>query len=262
MDDDNDTIFEGRFFSCNNTVPIVGDDRDTVMPEYQVSDLVARMLAGAIGWSSNPTISDGTEMYMAYANTSEIRFSSTPSPNDMASQIASFTMGAISYMDDSAGMYRKAVAHGDQPINAQFLHVTWRYAGSILAVIPFIHFWTLMAVIFWANSAIIKDDSHLAIAKVYHTFLERLEDRGCLLRGDEIVTVLDNPMVSYGWTTSREEGYMHVDVFEQGGPIAKSDRPFVEGWYDGSSKKSKTAGLESEMVKRKQYRDIDAAEYF
>jgi len=160
-------------------------------------------------------------------------------------------------------MNRKTIAKGEQPIVAQILQVTWRYAGAILGVIPFIHFLTLMIVIRWANRAIIKDDSHLAIAKLYHTFLRQTGDRGCLLQGDEIVKALNNPEVAYGWRPSGEQdGAMHVDVFERGQEPPRVEKPFVEGWYDGKSRISNTSEVGNGVGQRRRYRDIDAAEYF
>lgn len=263
LDEDDDNVFEGRFFQCNNTVPQVGDDTMLLSSAYLTYDFVGRMLAGAIGWSDNPPISDGKEEYSVYTNSSEIGFFRTPNAADMADQISSFTMGAIAVMDNSAAMYRMIVTGGHQPIAAQQLHVTWRYAGSILSVIPFLHFLALVAVISWANKAIIKDDSHLAIAKVYHTFLNQLGDRGCLLRGDEIVTLLQNPEVAYGWKTSIEhDGAMHVDIFEKGRDVPRVEKPFIEGWYDGGSKTTSTSQPGHGLEKRTRYRDVDAAEYF
>ncbi|KIW31589.1 uncharacterized protein PV07_03219 [Cladophialophora immunda] len=258
-DDDENAV--GTYFICNNTVPQVGDDYSEVTIDYEIYSIVGRMLAGAIGWSDNPPTADGKEEYAVYTNTSQLSFSGTLGPLDMANVISSFTMGAISFMDNSPAMYRKNIAGRDQPFAAQVLKVTWRYAGTILAVIPFIHFCTLVAVILWANKAIIKDDSHLAIAKVYHTLLRELGDRGCLLRGDEIVAVMGNPQVAYGWQASNEyDGAMHVDVFQG---LMRVEKVFAEGMYDGSSKVHRsTANTERTGSARKRYRDVDAADYF
>ncbi|EXJ77642.1 hypothetical protein A1O3_09870 [Capronia epimyces CBS 606.96] len=263
VDDDSDTILEGRFFLCNNTVSQVGEDTGTLPADYSVSDLTARMLAGAIGWSDNPPVLGGIALSNTYTNFSNYGFTTIPSKSDMANAISSFSMGAIAIMDSSNAMTRKNVTDGETPIAAQVLRVHWSYAGAILAVIPFIHFWTLMAVIVWANKAIIKDDTPLAIAKLYFTFLSQLGDRGCLLRGEQIVQTLHNPQVVYGWRTSLEhDGAMHVDIFQKDRDGPRASGPFVEGWYDGKSKTSKPVRSEAGLGQRRRYRDIDAADYF
>ncbi|KIX95359.1 uncharacterized protein Z520_08876 [Fonsecaea multimorphosa CBS 102226] len=265
-DDDDGGVDEvengvANYFVCNNTVPQVGDDYNEITVDYEIYTFIARMLAGAIGWSDNPPSADGKEEYAVYTNSSEFNFLGTLGPSDMANIISSFTMGAISFMDNSPAMYRKTVASKEQPIPAQVLKVTWRYAGTILGVIPFIHFCTLVAVILWANKAIIKDDSHLAIAKVYHTLLNQLGDRGCLLRGGEIISLLGNPQVVYGWQASSEyDRAMHVDVFQS---LMSVEKVFAEGMYDGSSKlDSSTANTARAGSLRARCRDVDAADYF
>ncbi|KAK6383120.1 hypothetical protein LTS17_003790 [Exophiala oligosperma] len=265
------SISEAVYFTCTNTVGRPVDPNVKLSSNYSVSDQVARMLAGAIGWDKTaPTrLPNGTlEQYQLYQNITTVGFNGwvdQPDADTMGDIISSFTTGLIATLDAGQDQtYRKNVDDGRQPIPAQILKVTWRYAGTILAVIPFIHGCTLVTVILWANKAIIKDDSHLAIAKVYHTFLGQLGEQGCLLRGDQIVKVLANPDVAYGWRESTEQdGAMHVDVFEKGRDHPRVEKPFVEGWYDGNSKISIVT--ESEKVvsqRRRRYRDFDAADYF
>jgi hypothetical protein len=266
-DDMGYTIPEGTYFVCNNTVPQVEDDKNPELSsDFLINDLVGRMLAGSLGWSDLPPVFNGTVEYAVYTNSSQISFAGQPIGTDMARLISEFTMGAIAIMDGSNLMYRKNVTSDEQPFVAQVLRVKWKYAGAILGVIPFIHFLTLGAVILWANKAIIKDDSHLAIAKVYHTFLSRLGDRGCLLRGDEIVALLENPHVAYGWRQSVEPdgaSLMHVDVFDRGQDLLREERPFREGWYNGGSERRRAADeSEAQPGLRRRYRDFDAAQYF
>ncbi|KAK5414599.1 hypothetical protein LTR06_004413 [Exophiala xenobiotica] len=264
------SIYQAVYFTCNNTVSQVLDTQNKLTSDYLVSDMVASMLAGGIGWDKAPptTLPDGRqEQYQIYQNITSIGFNGAggaPDAPTMADVISSFTMGTIATLDASEDSdYRKDVANGRQPIAAQILKVKWKYAGSILGVIPFIHFCTLVLVIKWANKAIIKDDSHLAIAKVYHTFISQLGERGCLLRGDQIVEVLANPDVAYGWKQSTDyEGAMHVDVFERGRGAPRVEKPFVEGWYDGNSRTPSSADSHSAISQRRRYRDIDAADYF
>ncbi|KAK4940069.1 hypothetical protein LTR10_019806 [Elasticomyces elasticus] len=264
-------VTAGVYFICNNTVSQVTDYYGAnLTSQYLVSDLVARMLAGAVGWNDiAPTAAPdgGFEEYQLYSNISDYGFEFTPGADDMANAVSTFTMGMISFLDtgsnEGIGGTRLNVTDGADPISAQVLEVTWRFAGAILGLIPFIHFVTLVLVIIWANKAIIKDDSHLAIAKVYHTLLTKMGDRGCLLRGEHIVEALDNPEVIYGWRPSNEvDKARHVDVFERGQGISPIDEPFVEGEYDGESRLSTFSDVQEESRQRRRYRDIDAAEYF
>ncbi len=223
------TIPEGRYFVCNNTIPQVADDTNPDLDAtYMTSDLTARMLAGTLGWSDLPPAFEDTAEFAVYTNSSRISFGGQPIDTDMASLISSFTMGAISFMDSSYAMPRLNVTSNEQPVVAQVLKVKWKFAGTILGIIPFIHLLTLSAVIKWANKAIIKDDSHLAIAKVYHNFMAQMGDRGCLLRGDEIVAALENPAVAYGWRQSVEPDgadLMHVDIFDRARDMPREERP-------------------------------------
>ncbi|KAI1630066.1 hypothetical protein EDD37DRAFT_618520 [Exophiala viscosa] len=261
-------VFAGIYFTCNNTVSQVAlKNGANLTSQYLVSDLVARMLAGAIGWNDIAPVASpdgGLEEYWLYGNNSDFGFQVTPGADDMADTISTFTMGTVSYLDsDESDGKRINVTGGEQPIPAQVLQVTWRFAGSILGVIPFIHFVTLVLVIIWANKAIIKDDSHLAIAKVYHSLLNKMGDRGCLLRGEHIVEALDNPEVIYGWRASNEiDKARHVDIFERGQGVEPADGPFVEGEYDGCSSLSTSSDDHRKQGQRRRYRDIDAAEYF
>lgn len=262
------SVDEALFFVCNNTVGQVADDLATNLSSaYLVSDLTAFMLAGAVGWNDVPPVDGGQDEYELYANNSMFGFGETPTTADMADLLSSFTMGAVAFMDGASTMTRKDVADGREPIVAQVLKVKWKFAGTILAIIPFIHFCTLVMVIMWANKVIIKDDSHLAIAKVYNRLLAPMGDRGCLLRGEEIVDALHNPHVAYGWRkSSGDEGILHVDVFEQYPDMPRGDGPFVEGLYngegDGDGRETRSAPFETGLGQRRRYRDIDAAEYF
>jgi hypothetical protein len=96
---------------------------------------------------------------------------------------------------------------------------------------------------------------------VYHSLLRQLGDRGCLLRGNEIVEALNNPMLKYGFSSSHEQdGYMHVDIFEAVGERQCLKGPFREGWYDGTGRVTVNSVVESDL--RRRYRDVDAADYF
>jgi hypothetical protein len=223
---------DARFFVCTNTISKVYDGDSFADQAYQFPDLQARMIAGAIGWSGNPA--QGTHQQVAYLNTSDLSFNSTPTSVDMADLVSRYSIAVVAAGDNSfGGIGRKDVASSSVPIDAQTLNVQWKYAGALLAGIPFLQFLTLMAVIIWANKAIIKDDSPLAIAKVYQSVLEGLGKYGCMLRGEEIARELGHPMVVYGFVPPDETVKVgHIDVFRQDSGV-RVKRAFEEGEYDG-----------------------------
>ncbi len=244
-------------YECNNTVSNVQSIYGPVDPIYQIPPLLSRMLAGMLGWSSTPP--NGTIEYELYQEAGQIGWSSAPTLQDVLIYVSSFTAGGIATMDGktgssaSAGLSRMYVDNGRQPIQAQIMVVKWWAAGTILALVPFVHFWTLILVIFFANKVIIKDDSPLAVAKIYHSLLNKVGDQhGCMLTGDQLIEVLEQdhevPKVIYG-TMDRGNGIRHVDVFEEGSGV-KSERIFPEGNYDGSG------------TRRRLHRTFNAHDYF
>ena len=224
---------DSLYFRCSNTVSNVTDWWTDLSTVFQFPDHQARILAGAIGWTGVP-VPDTTLQFHTYPASSEIHFSDTPNSTEVASMISAFTTKSVAAMDTIyPGIARKTVA-GKEPIDAQVLIVSWRWCGAILALLPFLHFWTMMAMIIWANKAVIKDDSHLAVSQAYWELLAGLKGTGCMLRGDEIVAMLGSPDVVYGFTEpGRAEGDAgHVGVFVEGSGV-REERSFREGTFDG-----------------------------
>ncbi|ETN38124.1 uncharacterized protein HMPREF1541_07748 [Cyphellophora europaea CBS 101466] len=230
---DSPDAIEARFFVCNNTISTIHDLELSPGPEYQFPDLQARMLAGAIGWSGD--LAQGTHQQLSYLNSSPVAFASTPTAINMSDLISRFAIGAIAAGDGTApGIGRKLVSHGQAPVDAQILQVKWAYCLPILVGLPVLQFLTLMAVIIWANKAAVRDDSHLAISKVYYSLLSRLAGHGCMLRGEEIAKELQEPEVAYGFVPPDTVGGVgHTDVFVAGSGVLVR-RAFEEGMYDGT----------------------------
>ena len=225
-------------FECNCSVTNVKDtysidNDDLAGSEYQISPLIRRMLAGAYGWSDNP-LKEDRYLYGTYTASNELSFTTIPTALEFSNTISTFTMQGIVAMDSQAGLPRQYIADGSQPIPAQILHVKWWAAGTLLAIIPFIQFWTMLVVIALANKTIIKDDANISVARVYHSLLGRLEGRGCILDGDQLIEALGNPRVAYAYSEG-SSSMKHVDVYEENSQI-RLDRCFPEGNYDGASK--------------------------
>ena len=229
-DDSLDYVDTSQFFLCNNTVGLVQNVPDTDSSSYEIPDLQAKILAGAIGWTGNP-IENDTQEYQLYPRGSPQSPDSSAVVEGIEDIIAAFSMQAVADMDSEGP--RQDVT-GDEPIYADYLHILhdWKEAGPLLAVIPALHFLTMMAVIIWANKAIIKDDSCLATAKLLRPIVGQLGEHGCMLRGEHIIQELGDPMVLYGFQEMPSR-LKHVDVFELGSGT-KLERSFAEGDYDGA----------------------------
>lgn len=276
----------GRFFQCNNTVlPVMQWKKGVLMQapvEFQVSDQVAQMLAGAIAWSGNPissslqsnksvlkstTYMNSTaitwQIYKSYGNYSLTEL-------DMADFLSSFTMKAITAMDDfKTGMDNFKTAYGRTPIASQQLVVDWLSAISLFVGIPLVQLVALVVVFCVANKAIIKDESPLSIAKLYFTLLQNhgFGTKGCMLKGVDIVQEMGDPSVTYGWVNG-VPGVGHLDVFEkeqalqtEDGRAALVSNVFRRGiMYDGTGPgilNRQHGGSASNK-----YRDFDAGDWF
>lgn len=87
---------------------------------------------------------------------------------------------------------------GDYPTQAQVVDVEWNGRSHVLAGIPCGQFLVLLAVLIWAKKSIIKDESHLATARLVRPLMNKLGEKGCLLIGDEIAEELGNYKLKYG----------------------------------------------------------------
>ena len=229
-------------------------------PEYSIPKLLSRMLAGMLAWSSNPV--NGTSEYQIYRETDQIGWLSTPNNISVADYLSQWTIAGVAAMDardgstTESGLDRQYLI-GNQPIQAQILKVKWWAAGTLLGLIPFVQFWALLLVIFFANKVIIKDDTPIAVAKIYHTLLHKIgHDHGCMLRGDQLIDTLKEDhnvsRVIFG-TKGEPNEIMHVDIFVEGSGV-NPPRHFPEGKYDGSGR---NAG-----VRGRSKRNLNARDYF
>ncbi|KIW95070.1 uncharacterized protein Z519_03652 [Cladophialophora bantiana CBS 173.52] len=249
---DNDTasVPKPRFWSCLSYVSHVdGIDLYINPDQYQIPDDQAQILAGAIGWSgvlmesSDNATSDAPETQIQMVNYPASSQWSPPgniTEDEMALLVMKFTAGAISAID-SDGPRLNVTGYGPAP--AQILTVQWQYAGSILGGIPLAQGLVLLAVITFANKAIIKDTSYLGMARLLRPVVEKLGDTGCLLTGDEIAEHLGNQKVIYGVRdppgatdgTGDDVGIIirHLDIVEETEGLGYRKGRMPEGRYDG-----------------------------
>ncbi|KAG9768385.1 hypothetical protein KCU88_g7227, partial [Aureobasidium melanogenum] len=236
---------EPRFWSCLVNVSPVDNVHEYINPsQYQIPDLQATILAGSIGWSGVVTRGDSP-----MANLQVVRYpadsqSSPPgniSSDDMARLVMKFTTGAISALDTD-GPRLNVTGYGPAP--AQILQVQWKYAAAVLGGIPTAQAVVLLAVVLFANKAIIKDTSHLSMARLLRPIVDKLGDTGCLLTGDEIAERLGNYRVIYGVRGPGRHGVppvgvgddgttRHVDIIDEAEGLGYRRGGMPEGRYDG-----------------------------
>ena len=191
------------FFKCNNTVSPVHNFSSYIQPHqnaslYSMADEQARIMAGAIGWSGfNFTPGDRLQ-YVRYPLDTWWSPPRTANAFDIAERIMEFTIEGIAAMDFNGP---RTIVAGWSPLASQEVGVDWRWAGTILGVVPFMQFLVLCGVVQWANGAVIKDRGFLGIARLLRPVVDKLGEGGCLLTGDEIAEELGgkNYKVAYGY---------------------------------------------------------------
>lgn len=232
--------YDAAFYKCTSTISSIGESLNNMTTvthpsNIQLPDTVSRMLAGSVGWSDSPYLTNDTWMYQTYHVNSGAWFRPNPQANwgglnprptvlqQVQDYIASFNMAAIvsasSVLGGSVGFQQ---VHLDAaPAAGLTLVVYWRWTYMLLFGMPAGQLIVLIIVLLLANNTIIRDDSHLAISKIYFNLLKKydLGEKGCMLHAEELVQLMDCK-VAYTWRdlpdherNGRPVG--HVDVFEQ-----------------------------------------------
>ncbi|KAL9624858.1 MAG: hypothetical protein Q9160_000905 [Pyrenula sp. 1 TL-2023] len=231
---DGDSVDTATFFDCNNTVHQVQEewgprgDRAFILADEQ-----AFFWAGAIA-STGFYTNEATISYQLYSTGSPWSPPFDMDESDMQAQLSSFSMNGIAALDDH-GM--RINVTGNQPSYALAATVEWKWAAAVLGVIPVLQFLALVAVIAWANKAVIKDDSHLSTARLLRPIVDRLGPHGCMLTGDEIAKELGNVRVAYGYRDPSGDDaskVRHIDIIEEKEGY-RIQRSFPPDTYDGQS---------------------------
>lgn len=97
-------------------------------------------------------------------------------------------MAAITAMDISGP--RINVSNILIPDGGLILTVEWQYAGTLLAIIPFIHLALIIIVIWMVDHVVVRQESPLATAMLFRPVIEHLE-HGALLTSKEILATRD-----------------------------------------------------------------------
>lgn len=221
-----------HFFICNTTVTTVQQSIDStiypVLENVQMPDSVARIIAGVPGWSGSES-PNSTEEFETYSRQAPECYTTDTNVEAIEAMLSTFSMAAVAALDEHGP--RKNISGAD-PVVANVLSLghNWREAGALLAVIPTIHFLAMIAVLMWADKAIILDDTFLSAAKFLKPMMDRLETKGNLMCGKDIVLRLKNPRVKYGWRYI-EGNVLHADIYEESTAVVVGPE-FRSGVYD------------------------------
>jgi hypothetical protein len=237
-----------RFWSCLSYVSNVSMGTEYPDPSpYQIPDMQAEILAGAIGWSGIVAVDDDnveSDLQMVlYQADSQWSAPGNISEADMSALVMQFTAGAIAALDANGP---RVNVTGNTPVSVQLLNVHWKYAGAILAGIPGAQALILALVIVLGDRAIIKDGSPLSTARLLRPIVDKLGDTGCLLTGEEIAERLGNYRVIYG--VREPEGTLpamgtgdngqvrHLDVLDVAEGLCRVKGRMPAGRYDGMTR--------------------------
>lgn len=241
---DGQAITMPKFFKCNNTVSTVSAIEqylyDGQTPDiFQMPDAQAKILAGAIGWSGFNYTPGDLYQYARYNTESWWSPDVSADVGLVSRRIMEFSIEAIAAIDYNGP--RRNVT-GWYPIPAQVVSVQWRWAATLLGLVPLLQLLALICVIATANSAIIRDDSPLSTARLLRPIVEKLGDRGCLLTGEDIADHLSDMRVKYGWREPPSDlifrneidtdPIRHVDILEENEGIG-TQGAMPAGRYDG-----------------------------
>ncbi|MCJ1404824.1 hypothetical protein MMC11_008050 [Xylographa trunciseda] len=219
------TGVEGYYYECEITV---GNVINATHPVHEVSDHVAKMAAGAIALQGYQAV-NVSDQYQRYPAGFEGGLWLNGDKDGMAVMMRQFAIGAISAADFNNQFVNSAIddiqpGQGvklslDHPENMHGILITILSVQLLLCVIG--------ALV--ANRVVVIDDSYMAVAHLLRPLMDKLEDDGGLLDGDEICEALGDKTVVYG-TTNRKTArgaVRHVEISEM-----RPTKSFPAGYYD------------------------------
>ena len=230
-------IINPAFFICKSVVSEIQGQSPSDKYVFSLPDLQASIFAGSIGSTGESGI-----QYQMYDSDSEYGSGEPVEADDVKVAISAFSADAIAAMAVNGP---QSVVRGQEPVPALELDVQWKFFIPLISIIPFLQLVACLIVINWANKAIIRDDSYLAIAQLYRPVLEKMGQGGCVLTGEDIIDkgVFKEDRVAYGFTepasTSDDHGHppvRHIGIiFENDNSDHKPiiDRAWPDGLYNG-----------------------------
>lgn len=172
------------YYECNVTVAKV--DHGT-RPEHEVSSSLRSLAASAIALQGyvSPSVTNSTDLlFQTYPVQFTYGSAQNGSTTQMGLQMAEFAMGVIAVAAQNNPVI---TVPGDQPQTGVTLNVSeWKYVHLILGLTAGLQLLLFLVAAFFSNRAIVKDNSHLAVARLLRPFVEQLGPSGGIATGKEI----------------------------------------------------------------------------
>lgn len=215
------------WYECNITVSPVNN---ATLPQHQIGQPLAHMAAAGIALQGHVVEASQLEtgdQYQYYPATSYYGYPNNGDPDFAGSNIAEFAIGVVA---TAADWNPQLTVVGDQPNTGSQLQVSWDLITIIFAVTAGAQLILFIIVSVVANLVIVKDDSHIATARLLRPIVDRLGPVGTSADGDEICKLLDDhghEKVVYSVKHPQKGILHHLDLGHQ-----KRLRAFPRGDYD------------------------------
>ena len=214
------------FYKCNVTI---GKVANAMRREHEIGIDLRNMAANAIalqGYAVSSLTNDTDLQYQTYPAQAIYGAPQNGSTIGMEFLMAQFAMGVVAV---AAQNNPTLILPGDQPQAGVMLNVSdWKYVHLILGLTGGIQLILFLITAFLANKVVVKDKSHLAVARLLAPMVSKLGSSGSMATGREISDLFgDEEKFIYGVDRASEEELFRLDLRQQQ-PL----RRFPEGIYD------------------------------
>jgi len=214
------------YYECNVTV---GKVTNSTRKEHEVGVHLTQMASGAIalqGYGTSSLTNNTDLQFQVYPAESIYGALQNGSTEEMGLVMAEFAIGVVGV----AAQYNPSIiVPGDQPQAGVTLNVTlWKYVHLSLGLIGGMQLLLFIMTAFVANRVVVKNDSHLAIARLLGPIVERLGTAGSIASGKDISDVIGADEKFVYSVQCPLQGELHrLDMGRQG-----AIRAFPKGLYD------------------------------
>jgi hypothetical protein len=214
------------YYECN---VMVGNVTNSNRKEHEVGAHLTRTASGAIalqGYAASSLANNTDLQFQLYPAESIYGAPQNGSTEGMGLLMAEFAIGVVGV----AAQYNPfIIVPGEQPQAGVTLNVTlWKYVHLSLALIGGMQLVLFIMTAFLANKVVVKNDSHLVIARLLGPIVERLGTSGSIASGKDICDVIgDDEKFVYSVQYPLQGGLHRLDIGSQ-----SSMRTFPKGLYE------------------------------